>query len=349
MPNNITLYEKINYGGASLTISEDTVSMPTGWDNRASSAKVSSPIAMFDNNNYGGSAVVINQDTPDFRNIRGRNFDKRIGSVRYRSMYMKLNVIIGEYRGNLSHTFEQVREQVERTNEAFGPYGIYFNAKKIMVAPWIRNPISYERQMRILEDGYLDPELINCLFFEGGMWRRESWIWYVSSVKLVAAPGWKGSLGADLYDGINFLGKKLTIDTDQDLPASHNNNVKSVRLHSGTAVEVYSSTNYKGQSHTFRHHTRDLAQFAFLKDWWTMGGHCCGWNGLLARVSGNNSCILGQELGHKMLGNSHSSIPGNIMTNPLVEPCGITFNQAENYWQAVMASSGNKQLFDFLP
>jgi Beta/Gamma crystallin len=349
MSSRGTFFEHTDFQGASITVQADMPVMPAGWDNRVSSARISSPFAMFPEPNYGGVPLVINQDTPDFRSIHGTfDFNDLLSSIRFRSMHVKLNIIVGVYRHSLSHSFDNVREQIGRTNDAFGPYGIYFDPRRITVAPSVKNSISAERQMRILEDGYLRTDMINVLFFSGGMWRRDLWEYNVRGVRLDPSPGWAGSVGADLHDAPNFGGAVLTVTSNQpSLPASHAQNVKSIHLHTGTVCTVYEDVNFAGARHAFYNHARDLNDYGFMKDWWKIyGGHCCDWGHKLIRVSDPQACVLGQELGH-WFGLAHRPGVGNIMSSQ--EPCTLDFDQAEACWSYIMNNPSDQALVEFLP
>ncbi len=75
-----TLYEHVNYAGASVEIASDTPdlrSKGSQWNDQASSVKVptGATVVLFEHINYGGRSLTLTSDAPDLRAFPGPGKD----------------------------------------------------------------------------------------------------------------------------------------------------------------------------------------------------------------------------------------------------------------------------------
>ncbi len=76
----MTLFEHVNYAGASLEITSDTPDLRSKgaqWNDQASSVKVpaGTTVTLFEHINYGGRSLALTSDAPDLRSFPGPGKD----------------------------------------------------------------------------------------------------------------------------------------------------------------------------------------------------------------------------------------------------------------------------------
>lgn len=118
----VTLYEHIDYGGASITFKGDVPSLVDyGWNDRASSLKVTGSVTLYEDENYGGTSITFISDVKnlDSKYSEKENFTNFVeeelgGKITVSSKYTQIaaiSIAVPEeldYK-NLLETFPQIQ------------------------------------------------------------------------------------------------------------------------------------------------------------------------------------------------------------------------------------------------
>ncbi len=352
--SRVIIYEHADYGGSSQEITDDLASMPSDWNDRVSSIRTTTPIALFQHNNYGGDVLIINQDTPNLSNVRGRNFNDRVSSIRMRAIYIRLNIIQGDFDNKLARSYRDINQEVNAANELFGPYGIYMEVGSLRLG----GTELYEPQTTLNLNRYKEPfrlnDHLNVTYFTGDLYATSSWRWRVQSLKLLRAPGYLGALHADIYAGTNYTGTEQHCLSDQaTINAALVENVRSIELHGGTHITVYSETNFQGDRQTFRKDIPDTGEYGTITDWWgDKGGHTGGQAGnwqfldIKMRPGPLDQVRLARQIAYAM-GIPGSEDASNLMhfPPPSASPL-LTFEQAEIAMKHLHTNSALSAFFE---
>lgn len=340
MTKPLTLYKDASYRGGRLTVTSNIGRLAATHDLQTSSVRMGAPAAFFTGQNYSGEVTVLTRDTARLSNIRGRNINNAIRSIRYQPLRLRLNITVGvDDESTPAKSLEEVAEQVSASNELFSRWGIEFEAHDLRVIQGLSEPMTAAIQDELIGP-HLADDAVNILFFRGTQWQPEKWRWIVESVQLAAKPGSATTPTAELFSEPNFRGTRTVLGGSRGLTQLNTESVRSVRLGDDSIVTLFDQPDQDGTRLDLFSHEPDTANRHAVRNWWPNRiGHCChGPASLIRNNQGSGRLTLAHELGHWM-GLPHVNDRTNLMFPSSSGGTEVTVEQAERVWKEVLRST----------